>query len=73
VSVVRSTLTRDEYLKRRAQMHLCARAKGDLVDAVDPTSRKVIFTREHLFRSSWKEKLVVSVLPDNALLAQEST
>ncbi|BEL41027.1 hypothetical protein [Mycobacteroides abscessus] len=39
----------------------CDRAKGDLVDPRDPTSQTVILTREHIFPSSWKEKLDVSM------------
>ncbi len=50
----------------------CGRATGDSVDPDDPNSRKVILTREHLFRSSWKDKIIVSVLPGNAPMGERA-
>lgn len=47
----------------RRRCIFCGRAKGDLVDSNDPTSRKVIMTREHIFRESWQGKLVTSYVP----------
>jgi hypothetical protein len=55
-----------EEAATQRQCMFCGRAKGDLVDPADPASRAVIMTREHIFRSSWKDKIVVSPLPDNA-------
>ncbi|MGP4054176.1 hypothetical protein ACTWP6_05025 [Mycobacterium sp. 4D054] len=50
----------------------CGRAKGDLVDPSDPTSQAVIMTREHIFRSSWKDKIVTSVLPKNEPMGERA-
>ncbi|MFN3003022.1 hypothetical protein [Mycolicibacterium wolinskyi] len=56
-------MTEQAAVQRRCMF--CDRAKGDLVDPNDPASQAVIMTREHIFRSSWKDKIVVSPLPNN--------
>jgi hypothetical protein len=52
---------------------LCGRAKGDLVDPYDSTSRRVILTREHIFRESWEGSAIdISYVPDDHPLSTRS-
>lgn len=42
---------------KRRRCIFCGRAKGDLVDPRDPSSRRLTMSEEHLFRESWQDKI----------------